>query len=367
MKLFTLVVAVVLTAAVGPVVGMMADVPMPQIVLKSDLIAVCEILEVRGPVNEEFQPPDWGGAKARPRWVRTYKDTIHEVFRDTGKAIKLKKDSATQIDIKALSAAPPKPVQPGMIRPIMMDGPAYPMLKTGDKYLLILMKLPGEKAFYLPSYPKNYMAVTDRNKARITEVKELVDVEKWPWGKAVAGLQLAAIPTPREPFLNRTRTRRGGPWVMRTYVNVCMVMRNTSKKPISISLYEQDKNLSVSYDQEGEATRDHDLYSHLNNPRRRKRVFSDKNILTIKPGEIVLVGMNGVAHYGGLCLQLEAKLGEAKIKGAYEGKRDVPDKKLWKGRVESKPVKLEIKQRPARGIMRMKIRKNADDGTVVAP
>jgi len=323
---------------------MMIDVPLPCLVADSDLIVVCEVVEVNGPTKLPLQPP--GMQRPIHAFWSTAKVTVTEVIRDPQDALAGKKGEQTkQIEIVAQAPRPQVPGQPPMV---IACGPVYPKLAVGEKYLVILGKFADKPEYYLPSYPKNFRRLKGGDDEFVKQVRNVADVDTWPWGKAVGGLQLAVVPSTRQAHVRKTRTSRTGPTAERAHVQMVCVLRNTTDKPISINTFPGDKCLEVSYWTKDQAPKTCDLYSWL--ARARLRPFGPTNIMTIAPGGLLGLSPQGHGRYG-MSGNLEIQAGPVHLKARYKTVRDAMDAKggkLWKGELVSSEATVEIKPLPTR-------------------
>lgn len=341
-KAFAAAVGVlVLSGAAG---GMMVDIPMPCLIADSDLIVICEVVAVDGPMKLPLQPP--GMQQPIHAFWSTATVTVTEVIRDPHNALAAKKGEREK-QIKIIAQAP-RPQVPGQFRPIMADGPAYPKLAVGEKYLVILGKFADKPEYYLPAYPKNFRRLKGGDDDFVKQVRSISDVAKWPWGKAAGGLQLALVPSTPHAYVRKVRTTRTGPTPERAYVQMVCVLRNTTDKPIHVNLFPGDKCLEVSYWEKDQSPKRCDLYSWL--ARARLRAFGPTNIKTIAPGGLLGLSPQGHGRYG-MSVTLDVQAGQVRLKAKYRTVRDATDEKggkLWKGELTSGEATVEIKALPPR-------------------
>ncbi len=334
--------------------AMMVNIPLPIVVSQSDLIVIGEVVQADGPQQLKIQIPD--RAKPAHAWWRKYKIRITKVLRDTEKAFAVKdgKEAAVQIGVFTQARAPR--AAGGPIRP-MVCGPSHLVLKTGQKYLLLLRKLPGKAEYFLPSYPKNAKAIdqTEFNKKFVAKVEKLVDIDTWPWGKAAGGLQMALITENSQATLAQMRVKRGGPLVVRARVPLTIAMRNVSDRPITVNMYQWDRFLGLSYTQ-GKKQIEYPLYEYLDLSKRPQPAFSfaGKLVKTIKPGEIIFLGPNGASLYPGMRVSVMGEPGKMWLQAKYVSTRTAADpkdenRKLWTGEILSAPVLVELVKSGATG------------------
>lgn len=321
--------------------------PLPGQVLDSDLIVIARVTAATGPVSVARRAPGW----TRPvkGWWRTFDVAVERVLRDRRKPARAKK--AQQIKVLGQAAAP-KP--PGARIEMMTAGAAYPKLAVGRKYLLFLKAFPDKKdgAWFLQPLPWCYRVVGGGRAEVVKEnlkiadrVAKLADVEKCPWGPAVGGLRLAALPGRAEVHLRRVQLKAGQPPVERADVKVVVALRNTTDKPLAVSLYMPDKFLSITYAGEGRAGKSCDLYGHLGRSGRPARPFNaGRDVKVIQPGDTLLIGPRGPDRSGAY-VQLDTEPGSVKLKAGYTSRRDVAGTALWKGKVESASASVVVKAR----------------------
>lgn len=348
MKNITMIVAGVVILAAGAASAIPPPPPLPGLVLESDLIVIAKVTAATGPVSVTRRAP--GRTRPVKGWWRTFDVAVEKVLRDRRKPAGTKK--AQEIKVLGQAAAPKPPGGP--IEMMVMGGPTYPKLVVGRKYLLFLKAFPDktEGAWFLQSLPWRYRVVGGgraevvRENLKIADrVAGLADVEKWPWGPAVGGLRLAALPDRPEIHLRRVQLKAGQPPVQRADVKVVVALRNTTDKPLAVSLYAPDRFLSITYAGEGTAGKSCDLYGHLGRSGRPARPFdAGRDVKVIKPGDTLLIGPRG-ANRDGAYVQLDTGPGTVKLKAGYTSRRNVAGTALWKGKLESASASVAVKAR----------------------
>lgn len=317
-------------------VGMMVDVPLPQIVNSSDLIIIATVKENDGGGEREFTLPD----QERPikRWFQRSNVTIEKILRDKSERFKI----GERVRIVAWAKKPPPP---GNRMLHMADGPSFPNLRAGQRYLLIVAKLPKDKGYYLPPYPKNFLLATAAKQERLAKIEKIANVDGWNWGEVQNGLQLAfPVHETRLPQLQGQRGRRGPKFNYGSLVFVG-ALRNRSKKPVAIDLYGPDRFLGMTWSAVGSAARELDIYSYLRP--QGQQPFAAKDVAVLPPGEVILIARYGKGQYGDR-QQLELPTGKKVLRLSYSAKRQgkaADGTPLWQGRVESQDVEIEIYKR----------------------
>ena len=319
----------------GPAHAMMVDIPLEILVSRAELIVTGKVTMVAVPAQFECVLPD----PDRPvkAWYTEYHLTVDRVIKKPAGS-KLAKGSALTV---MGMVAPPR--GPGLI---MVDGPSYTNLKKGTAYVVVLHKMPQGKKFYLPSYFKNFRP--DR-KQDVDPIVKAARVDQWAWGQPVNGLQLALVTTRSWAQLGRQVVRRrvGGRWVQMppsVHVQCVMALRNVSKKPITVSLYQGDRFLSLQAVNAAGKKVNVDFYTYL---QAKKIPAFDlaKNTRKVEPGKLAFVASYGEGKYG-MGFNLAAPAGKWKLTAGYTSKRTVKDAALWTGTLASGSVDFEVK--PAR-------------------
>lgn len=307
--------------------AMMADIPQHIICARSSLIVIGKVTAKGDPEEMTLRAPRMKAA--HKRWMREYTIRIERIIRDT--------KGAAPKTVTFLTPAPKPlpPVKPGQLRPIMMDGPAYANLPVGGSYLVVLDTLDAGKGYYMDAYFRNYMRADDK---RVAEVVAAADVEKWPWGEAKDGLQIALVPTRTTVFAGvDRRTRKTS-----AFVQCCLAARNRTDKPIAINLYAEDRHMSVTADNGKGTSVAADLYRWLTGA--DLRAFGDWAVTTVPPKSILFIGPSGPAE-NGLGITLPLGPGKWSLRAAYAGKREATSAKdvpVWQGAIESKPVFIDV-------------------------
>jgi len=331
-------------------------VPAPAVVAESDLIVIGEVIEAAAPQKQTRQAPNWRAPVEG--WWRTATITVTKVLSDRGNAQKDDSNEAKEPirQLKVVCQAPqPRKGGPPGIRPMIIGGAIYPNLGVGKRYLLMLRNFPGaaKGEFFLPGYPRSSYEVNENNKKIVARIEKLADLDNWPWGKIVGGVQMALLPAHPQVNVSPMHSPPAANPALRAYTKLVFALRNTTDKPISVNLYPPDKCLSLSWSSEGRKRRRYDLYAWLARSRRpQPRFDANRHVRLIAPGRIVLVGTRasaGGAGYTGVGVSLDGvKPGKMKLTAAYESKRDLPADagvKLWKGKIESAEATVEVKNR----------------------
>ena len=335
MHKITQVATVFLFAIAAPATAMMVDVPLPKIVLDSDLIVIAKVSANAEKAEKEAQIP--GMKQPIKRWFQESELTIEKVLRDRQGAVGAA-EKQQKVSVTSWAAAPQKPGL--MIH--MADGPAYPNLQVGQRYLLVLKKMSNGKGYYLPPYPKNFALANQQNSKRVAEMEKLAKIDDWGWGKERNGLQLALVPAQTKLNLMKSRRGRNGPFFWRIYVSTAFVVRNaTADKTLGVNLYPSDKCLSLKYKKPDGKVQTSDLYAFL--ARSKVKPFGKENVAILKPGEVAMIAPYGPGGYG-QPFDMETGPGEMIVQLGYESKRDatVDGVTVWKGKLSSQAVTLEV-------------------------
>jgi len=343
MKRAVSVLSICLLAA--SVHAMRVYVPLPCLVAGSDLIVVGTVDgDGKRGERELLQP---GMSKPITRWYHDTEIAVEEVLLDPSGTVK----AGQSVPVVSWAKKPEPPPQPRgdglvMLAPVMADGPSFPNLRGGQKYLLVLRRLPKEDGFLLPSDTTYFIPVEDRNKERLDALREAADTDRWSWGKESNGLRLALAPDGKEVRRLKRRQGRNGPWSHYTRFTFVGALRNVSDEPIAVNHYAHDHYLVLASKQGDEGLRHLDLYEDA---RLREEPFGPKCVSVLQPGHILLLARYGVGTYGDH-IDLDVEPGEVRIAVKYESSRDgaadggLP---LWKGTVTSSPVTINVVE-PAR-------------------
>ncbi len=209
-----------------------------------------------------------------------------------------------------------------------------PPLKTGVKYVFVLDRMaPGKEEYYLkPTYPWWVVA----NEVNIPQYKTAAEVDKWGWGKAVKGLQLAVLPG-RTTKLMGLRGKVSTP--------LPLALRNTGDEAIELYLENPTKLFEVkATDADGNSV-DGEFLKKTAPRRGNAEDAKAPASLTLKPGEIRFLNW-GEAGYPGM-MRLPIKHGgkwniEVTYSVVVEEKTASEPSKLWSGRVTSGKLEKEI-------------------------
>ncbi len=351
--------------------GMPNDIPPEIVAHKSELIVIGQASEVGQPTELELALPD--EAKPVKGWFRTYKVKIARVIKDQGaseaeRERKTPEDAAereaaarpaggTEIAVLARSD-PPK----GQRRTGRARRGSHPRLVQRWQYVLLLRSLPDRREYYLPSNPMNYARA---RRTEVARIEKAANVDAWPWGEALAGLQIAVIaaksvlPFQRHQIIASGADRGKGPAAQRVggaHVQVVVALRNTSQHPITVNMYKWDKLLSLRATGPDGKTVEHDFYKYYRFD--RKPDFDPKYTATIPPGEVLFTGPDGPSQRT-IGVSMPLTPGNWKLRAAYSSQRQAEETKdgeeekakLWTGKIESAPAAVEVRKLPGFGPM----------------
>ena len=303
---------------------------------EADYIVLGEVTAISKPIEMELDAP--GFPTPHKGWYHTFKVKVAKRILPVPPAAD--KSANGQI-IEAMTICDDPNVKPVSrahdgVPEIMRSElkVVYHSAVVGNSYLLILNKLPGHAEYYLPTYSMNFRPDTD---ASVKEVEKLAaaGIESWSWGKPFNGLQVGL-------FLFAHTNIGGGP---DSSMEACVVLRNTTDKPLAVNLYEDDTYLEVTATSaEGKA-----FQSAFYNWRRHVPTPFDPavNTVVIGPRGKVFVGPRGKGN----TINWNMPLGPGKyvFQASYTTKREGSGKdnlKLWTGTVSSKPWPCTINSKP---------------------
>lgn len=312
---------------------------------QADLIVSGRVGEISKGQVQSVELPDKPG-KPVELLLATHKVTISEVL---GGKMQIEKDLASTS----------QPAQDSTIEvfaevqePGMDQGRYFAKLELGKDHYLVLRKMPGRKDYWLMPNPLCCMLKELLAKAVL---ERAIHVEKWPWGKVADGLQMAMIVHSNMVSLPGRDPAPGLAKQGTVFFN--FVLRNTTDKPITVNLNPPDKLFAVEVTgPDGKSTR-HELSSELRSADElAKAVFDAGMICTIKPGEMIFVGPDGLTQGVAQALTLPIAPGKWTCQAAYENTRAEGPKpevaknptpagaapaKLWKNKVLAGEVVIE--------------------------
>jgi len=357
-SLLTTAAWIAVTAATAG--AMWVDVPLPKMIADSDAIVIGTVVDVGKVEQIETQPP--GMKKPVNIWCQVYTLVVKEALRDRAGALTPKKAGDTEKADKAeakepaAAAADKAKAKPVRIRVLaraedpnrrgglmISDGPAYPNLRPGQTYALILNshKVKDKADYWLPAYPKNFHRVKKAADKRLARLRALADVEAWPWGEAVDGLQIALIPERTTARVFAARVRGRGP-VREARLPCTVALRNTGKEPQVVNQYPGDGFLSVVYRRADGEARECDTAGGAGP---HPPAFNPKlHLRTLQPGEMVFLHEGGISQYSYVQLRLPPEPGALRLTVDYRSSRKVEgqDPPLWAGTVASKPTGIKV-------------------------
>jgi hypothetical protein len=264
----------------------MVDMALPVLIGRSDLVVVGTVTAVGKKGNGQIK-------------IATMKQPLKSYFHKTGfkieKVLHIRGGKATAGSTISITSLAKKPQKPGGLLLAVSDGPSYPNLAKGQKYLLILQRDQAGKGYYLPAYPKNFVPFKNSRAGRVEEYEKICNIDTWPWGEASNGIQLAVIPTKTDVTLMKSRKGRNGPFFWNAYTQIVYALRNASEKPVAINHYPVDRFMELKLKQGGKEEL-LDMWSFL--ARAKQAGFTEKNATVVQPGGIMFIAPYGVDQYG---------------------------------------------------------------------
>ena len=323
-----------------------ALIPLPGLVAQSDLIVQVKLVKAGDPAKKEVVLPElnFGGRPPAPKpetvLVRLDKVKIEKIYRDTTGKLK----EGDEIDV-TVRARPPEPPQPagGPVRMVTGGGMFYPELAAGQSYVLLLRSMGEGKGYYIPAYFRCVTKADAVNASFEPNATELLDVEKWNWGKAdESGLQIGIPMVDARPNLQAPQ--------------VFVAARNKSDKPITLTLDSDLKPLSFKVTASApdeKAVPLPDVYIQVKSDPRTKQPVE------LKPGQVVIITAYGAGpfatplsgslmpgHYKAIVAYTVDTGKLPKPSAPSAEKNDTPPVKYWTGKVESAPVLFDVIKAP---------------------
>jgi hypothetical protein len=336
--------------------------PLAEAVLQAERVIVGKVLEAGDPNETTMKLPD-ANKPVEGRFITYTVEVIQpikpipekKIFGERGDIVPARPPEKIQVVANVPDRARPvaigKAIGPGGA-PIVIGGRARPAGLTEDgEYILCLRRLKaGDPRFYVPLTVPWRRPV---NKHAIKEYQWAADVDDWPWGKAVRGLQLAIVKQDGARFSER---RRAIPFVLP------LALRNTGKDAITVRLENPADLFGVRATNKdgdsvtgrfsaigvrrGERGRNDGDGESKKNKGDRKPLF-----ITLKPGEVRVLSMQDEGYPGVARMALAP--GKWKLRYSYmiaKMSKNVGDREFWAGGVTSGEVEVEVvESRKAKG------------------
>lgn len=302
----------------------MVDMALPILIGQSDLIVIGSVTKDGKKGDDQVK-------------IATMKQPMKAYFHETSFKIEKvlrnpggKETVGSTISIISLAR---KPQNSGGPLLFVSDGPSYPNLSKGQKYLLLLQTEQTGRGYYLPAYPKNFVPFSSSPTGRVEEYEKLCNLDNWPWGEVSNGIQLAVIPAKTDITLMKSRKGNNGPFFWNAYTQIVYALRNTSSEPVAINHYPVDRFMDLKLKQ-GEQDELLDMWNFLATA--KYAGFTEKNATVVQPGDIVFIAPYGVDQYG-QAYSREAAPGKLEMQIEYSSKRkgSVNGVSLWQGRAVS--------------------------------
>lgn len=356
----------------------------------ADVVVTGKVIEVFKPEQTEIKLP--GQDKAAKGTFAKYKIEVDKVLKKPVAAKDAKEDKQPEfpktieivtqsMQMEAMPMPMPMPapqllpggnggamlmqqIAPGDVvvgRPIAI-APGYiggVTLEKDQSYILFVQKLPDRNDYFADSQDK----VLPADKETVAKAEKALAMDKWAWGKEVSGLQMALVcPDQMQSFAMANKD--GG----RGSLMVAFAIRNVSKEDIVLNTDPADKTLNLQV-KAGDKDTSVNLYQYAG------KETTSYPIVEIKPGQTVFVQV--VPGAGAVC-RATVMAGEGKIgvTAGYSNEKDATGdraRKLWKGKLTSEPVSVEVKQTKAQvrplpmPVQRMPVEKMPAEIEVIQP
>jgi hypothetical protein len=290
----------------------------------ADLIIVGKLVESRDPNNLLLRLPFREKAE---RWgIITYKIQVEKVIasRTTpadGSAPKALEVPAAGKTIAVLtSSAGASESQPIQFKGLPIRHNESP--RVGRSYIFTLYRLADRTEFYLPANDGYW---ENADETHLKQVKEWLDVDKWPWGKVQDGFELALFAPASVEIQD---------WGLR--FPVAVAMRNVSGKPLAVNLLPA-KPLSL------QATRDTGgTFMPIALPKASRSPAAADRDRVLAPGEVIFLDPSGTATEA-MYLSLNLPEGAYVFVAAFSvepTRLQMP--RTWNGRILSPAVPVQV-------------------------
>ena len=222
-------------------------IPLDVVVGKADRIVVGKVTAIGKPVEMTLETPD--PPSSQKGWY--HKFTVTVVRDMPSKGEKAARDETIEVLTPCADPNPkPPPAVTDPMTPVLPPQGAAPrfdnVIRSNKRYVfhsaliassyLMLVRLGGRQEYYLSSYMLNFKPEADSS---VKEAEKLATggIESWSWGKTVHGLQAG--------FHLFAYAKIGDNSSLMT---ACVILRNTTDKPIAVNLYDMDRCLEITAD-----------------------------------------------------------------------------------------------------------------------
>ena len=324
----------------APRAPMWTQLPLEMLCLKADLIAVVKVTEVVSSQETEVKLHEL--AKPLKEDFASFKADVVKVFRDDIKPGEERKHPRT---VEVLASKIAMPVKATGVSG--RGGFEYVCPVEKDKtYVLLLRKPANSEAWYLPADPRQCREATDDVLKRY---EKAADVERWPWGKEVGGLQVALLVEPSATIqvLPVNPMNAGGKGAANIGFACGLAVRNAGDKAISLNVNPADRRFSISLSGAGTSggtppPESLDLYQELYKPKAAANPTAE-----IKPKQALIVNVWGEADKAQqVYLKLEG--GKYTLQADYKNEG---------GALQSTTVEVEVKDTGIRPVPMPPIRR----------
>ncbi len=320
-----LLMGVLYSSAAG---AMQVAMPLVCHILGSDAVLVAEVVDEGVKHERSIHLP--GSERPLHGWFHDTQIRVEKVLYTSSKVPAIVVDASIPLTVWAKKPAPPR--KPGQFGAVIADGPSYPELHQGERYLFLLKKLVGEPGYVAQPTSACTRRLDDSESSREwrMQVETAADVDRWSWGSPVDGLQVAFVPDATEltVYASALHGKVSAGRVRRLLF--ASVLRNVSERPITVNLYPQDKTLALL---------DHGVPVAAYASRRLlEEPFNiSRHLYELQPGELLSIARYGKAPYGDH-VEPEATLASRAYGVRYTSSRPG----AWQGVVESGVVNMDV-------------------------
>jgi hypothetical protein len=208
-------------------------------------------------------------------------------------------------------------------------------LEKGKKFIVSAFVLPGREELYVPYFGGYRLEATDD---AVKDVQAALDTDKWAWGKASGGLQLAVLaPTDMQASYPPIMVVKGVKGLNNSILT-SYALRNASDKPVTIPLKQMLASMELTATGGGTTAAANAWWDA--SPRGTE--VAEK--LEVPAGAVILLGPKGPTRLAGNTVII-MQYGSVYFRATMSAENDAATQpNLWHGKLESGELQTVLRR-----------------------
>ena len=208
-------------------------------------------------------------------------------------------------------------------------------LEKGKTFIVSAFVLPGREELYVPYFGGYRLEASDDS---VKQVQAALDTDKWAWGKAVGGLQLAVLgPTDMEASYPPVMVVKGIKG-LNNNILTAYALRNASDKPVTIPLRQMLASLELTATGGGTTAAANAWFD--GSPRGTEPAEK----LEVPAGAVILLGPKGPTRFAANAIII-MQYGSVSFRATMSAENDAASQpNLWHGKLESGELQTVLRR-----------------------